>query len=115
MKTKLFLKDEHQIVIQVKDYFFVGCYLNDNLDIEEKSEILSSTLESIYNINEDLEPKILISGDWNIRADESDSSRKGELESIEELLLEFNITIKSDKSTPTCYNYNNNGWQRYKA
>lgn len=58
-------------------------------------------------MNDDLEPNILISGDWNIRADESDSSRKGELEAIEELLLRINITIKLDKSTPTFYNYNN--------
>ena len=45
-------------------------------------------------------------GDFNIKSSENDGT---DLEALEEILEEYNVTLQSDKNEPTCFNNNNRG------
>ena len=93
------------MILQIKEFFFIGIYLKDTMELDGKTKIICDILNKIYDKSN--EPKILLAGDFNIKPSENNSN--GELEALEELLVDFNVTIKSDRDKITCYNHNGRG------
>lgn len=94
-----FWKDEHAIVIKISNMYFVAMYLKFCLDLDEKVGVICDVLDKIYEDCSDT--LILLGGDLNIK---SSVNQGAELEALEEILEEYNLSIKSDTKIPTCFN-----------
>ena len=103
--ASVFHKDEHCIVIRMHEYFICGLYIRESFEYDEKVKVLCDILESIYKACS--EPQILLAGDLNVNPSKNDN---GELELMEEIMLEYNISIKSNRNIPTCFNNNYRGF-----
>ena len=77
---------------KVGNLFIVGLYLQYCMEFDDKVSYLCEILGKIYNERNDA--KIIMGGDFNVKSQDNEGK---DLESLEDILEEYNISIKSDR------------------
>ena len=105
LEFKEISKNDHHITSRLYDFFIVGIYLNPNQELDDKANIITEILEEIYSLEED--PKILMGGDMNLEGEVK--SNTNEINTIESVMLNFNMAFKSDITGKIKTHFNHNG------
>ena len=98
------IKDEHCICLKLKNVYIIGVYLQHKLELDQKMSIICGILDKVYE--EDPNPKILFSGDFNVKLEENNGA---DFRVLSDILENYSMSVISDIENKTCYNNNGRG------